>query len=69
VTVTLVPVTQPENASGSSCETVEVNHGCPISIGPGEGDCYCRVTVSSGAKKGIRATFCNGTTGACSEVR
>ena len=69
VTVAFVPVTQPENATDSSCATVEVNQGCPITFGLGEGDYYCRVTIGSGAKKGIRATFCNSTTGACSEVR
>jgi hypothetical protein len=69
VTVALVPLTQPVNATDASCETVEVNQGCPITLGLGEGDYYCKVTIGTGAKKGIRATFCNSTTGACSEVR
>jgi hypothetical protein len=70
ITVAVVPLTQPENATSSTCEQVVPGGGCPTGTGGGAGgDYYCKVTISKGSKKDFRAVFCDVTSGSCSEAR
>jgi hypothetical protein len=70
ITVAIVPITQPANASSVNCQQVAPNTACPVTIGLGSpGDYYCKATIAKGNKKDFRATFCDLTSGNCSELR
>ena len=70
ITVAIVPATQPANANSVNCEQVAPDTACPVTIGLGSpGDYYCKATIGKGNKKDFRATFCDVTSGNCSELR
>ncbi len=54
----------------NTCSDVDPGFVCPRTLTLSLGNQhYCQVTVTGGGKKKLRSTFCNVTTGNCSEVR